>query len=124
DLDPQPGQAIIPRNYGRGPGFFSVNMRLSKTIGFGELASAGAGGAGGGGGETFGGESTEHRYNLTLSMSVQNLFNHPSLGTPVGNLNSPFFGQSVSGGGRFGFGGGGGQNGGARRVDLQLRFSF
>jgi uncharacterized membrane protein YgcG len=149
DLAPQPGQAIIPRNYGRGPGFFSVNMRLSKTVGFGELAAAGAGGGrggggggrggrggggrggggarggGGGGGETFGGESTEHRYNLTLSMSVQNLFNHPSLGTPVGNLNSPFFGQSVSGGGRFGFGGGGGgQNGGARRVDLQLRFSF
>jgi hypothetical protein len=73
-----------------------------------------------------GGESTEHRYNLTLSASVQNLFNHPSLGTPVGNLNSPFFGQSVGGGGRFGFGGGGGggQTGGSRRVDLQLRFSF
>ncbi|MFL6333572.1 MAG: carboxypeptidase regulatory-like domain-containing protein, partial [Pyrinomonadaceae bacterium] len=49
DLDPQPGQAIIPRNYGRGPGFFSVNMRLSKTIGFGEVAAASAGGAGGGG---------------------------------------------------------------------------
>lgn len=151
DLDPQPGQTIIPRNYGRGPGFYSVNMRLSKTIGFGEVASAGAGqgggrrggggggrggrggggrggggrGGGGGGGETLGGgESTEHRYNLTLSMSVQNLFNHASLGTPVGNLNSPFFGQAVNGGGRFGFGGGGGQNGGARRVDLQLRFSF
>ena len=57
---------------------------------------------------------------------MQNLFNHPSLGTPVGNLNSPFFGQSINGGGRFGFGGGGGggQNAGARRVNLQLRFSF
>jgi hypothetical protein len=155
DLDPQPGQTIIPRNYGRGPGFFSVNMRMSKTFGFGEVASANAGGAGGaggrrggggggrggggrggggrggggrggGGGESMGGgESTEHRYNLTLSVNVQNLFNHPSLGTPTGNLNSPFFGQSVGGGGRFGFGGGGGgQNGGSRRVDLQLRFSF
>jgi uncharacterized membrane protein YgcG len=148
DTEPQPGQTIIPRNYGRGPSFFSVNMRMSKTFGFGEVASAnaGAGGGGGGGrrggggrggggrggggrgggggGETFGGEGTEHRYNLTLSVSVQNLFNHPSLGTPAGNLNSPFFGQSVGGGGRFGFGGGGGQNGGARRVDLQLRFSF
>jgi hypothetical protein len=151
DLDPQPGFAVIPRNYGRGPGFFSVNMRVSKTVGFGESAAAGAGqgggrrgggrgggrggrggggrgggGRGGGGGESFGGgEGTEHRYNLTLSVNVQNLFNHPSLGTPVGNLNSPFFGQSVGGGGRFGFGGGGGgQNGGARRVDLQLRFGF
>ena len=149
DLDPQPGSAIIPRNYGRGPTFFSVNMRMSKTFGFGESAAAGAGqGAGGGGrrggggrggrggggrggggrgggGESLGGgESTEHRYNLTLSLNVQNLLNHPSLGQPVGNLNSPFFGQAVNGGGRFGFGGGGGQNGGARRVDLQLRFSF
>ncbi|HEX8189765.1 MAG TPA: hypothetical protein VF586_15525, partial [Pyrinomonadaceae bacterium] len=149
DLDPQTGSAVIPRNYGRAPGFFSVNMRLSKTVGFGEPAAAGAGqgggrrggggggrggrggggrgggGRGGGGGESLGGgESTEHRYNLTLSLNVQNLFNHPSLGTPVGNLNSPFFGQAVNGGGRFGFGGGGGQNGGARRVDLQLRFGF
>ena len=155
DLDPQPGSTVIPRNYGRGPGFFSVNMRLSKTFGFGEVAAAaaGAGGGrggrggggggggrggrggggggrggrgGGGGGESFGGGGeAEHRYNLTLSVNVQNLFNHPSLGNPVGNLNSPVFGQVVGGGGRFGFGGGGGgQNAGARRVDLQLRFSF
>ncbi|MDQ3918439.1 MAG: carboxypeptidase regulatory-like domain-containing protein, partial [Acidobacteriota bacterium] len=26
DLDPRPGQQIIPRNYGTGPAFFSVNM--------------------------------------------------------------------------------------------------
>jgi hypothetical protein len=56
---------------------------------------------------------------------VLNLFNHPSLGSPVGNLNSPFFGQSVNSGGRFGAGGGGGGAGaGSRRIDLQLRFSF
>ncbi|HEX6184372.1 MAG TPA: carboxypeptidase regulatory-like domain-containing protein [Pyrinomonadaceae bacterium] len=161
DLDPLPGSAVIPRNYGRGPGFYSVNMRVSKTIGFGEVAAPrpGAGGAagggrrggggggggrrggggggrggggrgggrgGGGGGESFGGgDGPEYRYNLTLSVNVQNLFNHPSLGTPVGNLNSPFFGQAVGSGGRFGAGGGGGgQGGGARRIDLQLRFSF
>ncbi|HEX8685956.1 MAG TPA: hypothetical protein VF654_05620, partial [Pyrinomonadaceae bacterium] len=139
DLDPQPGQTIIPRNYGRGPAFFSFNLRMSKTVGFGELTARGAGGArggggrrgggggggrgggrggggrggGGGGGESFGGgESAEHRYNLTFSVNVQNLFNHPSLGTPVGNLNSPFFGQSVGSGGRFGAGGGGGGQGG------------
>lgn len=156
DLDPQPGFVIIPRNYGRGPAFYSVNLRTSKTFGFGEVpasraAAGGAGGGrrgggggggggrrggggggrgggrggfGGGGGE--GGESSESRYNLTLSLNVQNLFNNPSLGTPTGNLNSPFFGQSNGGNGRFGFGGGGGggQNAGARRIDLQLRFSF
>jgi hypothetical protein len=160
DLDPQPGSVTIPRNYGRGPSFYSVNMRVSKTFGFSEVASNRAGGAaaggrrgggggggggrrgggggggrggrggfgggGGGGGESFGGgEGPEYRYNLTLSLNVQNVFNHPSLGVPVGNLNSPFFGQAVGSGGRFGAGGGGGgQGGGARRVDLQLRFSF
>src|ERR1043166_5470323 len=34
DLDPLPGQTIIPRNFGTGPAFLSVNMRLSKTVGF------------------------------------------------------------------------------------------
>lgn len=54
DPNPIPGQAIIPRNYGAGPGQFTVNLRLSKTIGFGErpgAAMAGAGGAGGRRGE-------------------------------------------------------------------------
>ncbi|MDQ3806379.1 MAG: hypothetical protein M3416_21430, partial [Acidobacteriota bacterium] len=52
DLDPLPGQTIIPRNYGTGPAFFGVNLRASKTFGFGEVAEARAGGGGrrGGGG--------------------------------------------------------------------------
>jgi hypothetical protein len=55
---------------------------------------------------------------------VQNLFNHSNLGTPVGNLSSPLFGESVTTAGRFGAGGGGGQTSGNRRVELQLRFAF
>src|SRR5205085_836438 len=51
DLDPLPGQTIIPRNYGTGPAFFSVNMRLSRTFDFGGApADARASAAGGGGG--------------------------------------------------------------------------
>ncbi len=32
--------AIIPRNYGRGPSFFNVNLRLDKTFGFGGSKAA------------------------------------------------------------------------------------
>ncbi len=53
---PIPGQTVISRNYGNGPGFFSVNLRLSRTWGFGPERGGGVtpqnGGdmAGGGGG--------------------------------------------------------------------------
>ena len=33
--NPQPGDQIIPRNFGQSPGFFSVNLSVSKTFGFG-----------------------------------------------------------------------------------------
>lgn len=41
NLNPLPGETIIPRNFGNGPDSFNVNLRLSKTWGFGE-ASRGA----------------------------------------------------------------------------------
>jgi hypothetical protein len=56
NLNPGPGATIIPRNYGRGPGSFSANMRLSKTWGFGETVTrASRQGGGGGGGRSGGG---------------------------------------------------------------------
>lgn len=35
NLTPLPGETIIPRNYGDGPGLFNVNLRVSRTWGFG-----------------------------------------------------------------------------------------
>ena len=67
---------------------------------------------------------------MTVSVNVQNLFNHTNLAPPIGNLSSPFFGRSVATAGNFGGGFGGGQGGGGnpaagnRRVELSLRFSF
>ncbi|HYN86639.1 MAG TPA: carboxypeptidase regulatory-like domain-containing protein [Pyrinomonadaceae bacterium] len=148
DVTPSPGQQIIPRNFGTGPSFFNLNLRASKTIGFGDVVEGGGGGGGGrggggrrgggggggrrggggrggrGGGE--GGEAVNRRYGLTFSVNVQNLLNSTNEGTPVGNLSSPLFGQSVTTAGRFGRGGGGGggDTAGNRRVELQLRFSF
>ena len=37
NLTPAPGEALIPRNFGEGPGYFSVNMRISKTWNFGDM---------------------------------------------------------------------------------------
>jgi hypothetical protein len=42
NLRPAPGEALIPRNFGEGPAFLSVNMRISKTWNFGDLHSASA----------------------------------------------------------------------------------
>ncbi|HLJ86464.1 MAG TPA: carboxypeptidase regulatory-like domain-containing protein [Candidatus Angelobacter sp.] len=61
DTQPQPGQAIIPAYFGTGPSQFTLNMRLSKTFGFGKKPETadnsanqgnqgGRGGQGGGGG--------------------------------------------------------------------------
>ncbi len=48
DLDPAWNQARIPYNYGNGPGQFSMNMRVSKSIGIGPKVVAGTGNQGGG----------------------------------------------------------------------------
>ncbi|HEX8339164.1 MAG TPA: hypothetical protein VF621_20755, partial [Pyrinomonadaceae bacterium] len=40
DINPKAGQAIVPRNYAEGPGFFSVNMRIGRTFAFGDLPGA------------------------------------------------------------------------------------
>jgi hypothetical protein len=157
------GEPTIPRNYGNGPGSFTVNMRISRSFQFGLInktsvapakapgataAAPPAGGAkqpagtsgpmaaGGGAGAKVaavspggpapqGGPSGEKRYNLTVSINFQNLLNNVNLGTPVGNLLSPSFGESVNLSGSFGgFGGGGSSGAGNRRIYAQVRLNF
>ncbi|HYH85170.1 MAG TPA: hypothetical protein VEX60_06780, partial [Pyrinomonadaceae bacterium] len=119
DTDPLPGQAVIPRNYGEGPRYFVVNINLSRTFVFGKAAQkaqgqgAGQSGAGGDG-----------RYKLTLGARVINLFNRVNFDLPVGNLGSPFFGQSVAVTGGFGAARQGHPAAGNRRVETQIRFEF
>ena len=85
----------------------------------------GRGGRGGGPGGMFGDSSTSKRYNLTLSLSSHNLFNHENFANPIGNLSSPLFGQSNSLGGGFGGGRGeGGSGAGNRRIEMRLMLSF
>ncbi|MBO0910367.1 MAG: carboxypeptidase regulatory-like domain-containing protein [Acidobacteria bacterium] len=130
----------VPTNYCTGPANATVNLRLSKTIGFGPETKdrssggggrgMGGGGRGGGlgprglsgaGGNPFGmgGGGTNRRYSLTFSIFARNLLNTLNPGPPPGNLSAPNFGvTSMIGGGPFG------SETANRRVDLQVRFSF
>jgi hypothetical protein len=148
NLNPAPGDKLIPVNYGDGPSEFSVNLRVSRTWGWGERNGGGGGGGGGfqgppgggfpggGGGNRgggggfqggfagFGGGNTSKRYNLTLNVQARNAFNHVNLAAPSGNLTSTFFGQSTAlGGGGNNFNGGNGAAGN-RKIEIQLRFQF
>jgi len=143
NINPQPGETIIPRNFGRGPAQFNLNLRVARTWGFGkakETSTSGAPGGpggpgmgggprggggggyrgGGGPGGMFGGADSGKRYNLTLMASARNILNYVNLASPEGNLSSPYFGQSLALAGGFG----GGNSVYNRRIDLQLRFSF
>ncbi len=128
DPNPSPGEPIVPRNFGRGPGQFSVNMRLGKTFGFGPERQSSAGGPGpmGGGHNSgfhsiFGDTPTSKRYNLTVSISARNLLNYVNEGPIIGQITSPLFGQAnqVAGGyGAFA------ETANNRRLELQMRFLF
>jgi Carboxypeptidase regulatory-like domain/TonB dependent receptor len=42
NISPLPGETIIPRNFGHAPGAFTVNLRVSRTFGFGGEANKSA----------------------------------------------------------------------------------
>jgi hypothetical protein len=48
DLNPAPGEALIPRNYGMGPNFFSVNIGISRSFTFGNVHAPAAAATGAG----------------------------------------------------------------------------
>ena len=67
---------------------------------------------------------SEYRYSLNVSLSFQNVLNKVNLSTPVGNLSSPNFGQSLGLNNFGGFGGGGSSGAGNRRIYAQVRLNF
>ncbi len=88
--------------------------------GFGGRGMAGGGARGGG---IFGpGNTGAKRYNLTFSAYARDILNNVNLGSPVGVIGSPLFGQSNSLGGVFG--GGTSSQAANRRIDFQVVFSF
>jgi hypothetical protein len=119
DPSPAPGDQIVSRNYGRGPGQILVNLRIGKTFAFGPERG---GGSGANGGRT-GTSSADRRYNLNAALSVRNLLNHTNPGPIIGNIASPLFGQANQMAGGQG-GGGFSENANNRRLEMQLRFTF
>ncbi len=146
DAVPTAGEKITPIYYATGPSHVTLNLRLSKSFGFGPKLKAGSttqrnqdgggpGGGGGGrsggggprgplfggggGGPSMGGAGSDRKYSLTLSASARNVFNKVNLGNPGGVLGSPFFDKFNSlQGGPFSTGVA------VRRIDLQASFSF
>jgi hypothetical protein len=138
DCRPPAGQTEIPIYCGQSPARFALNLRLSKTFGFGKKAQSNAAGGGQMGGGTFGrgpgggggrgnrgggvfggGDSSGQRYSLTLAVSARNIFNDVNVGSPVGVITSPIFGQAIS----LPFGPGSGLYS-SRRIELQATFAF
>lgn len=142
DPNPLPGQAIIPRNLGQGPTFFSVNVNASKTFKFGpaitpKIAPAATSGnaatvsaatatqAAAGSQKPAPKPVVQRPYSLVFSVYISNALNHTNASTPVGNMTSPFFLKSTSTSGFFFFGpGGGGGASGNRQITLRIRLGF
>lgn len=114
NIAPGPDDIPIRPNTETGPNHFMLNMRLSRTFGFGREAGEKHGGEGSapeteggrthglggrglssGGGTSLGGATNRH-YALTLSVLTLNALNNVNLDTPVNVLGSPLFGQSIA----------------------------
>jgi hypothetical protein len=149
DLNPSGDAARIPYNFVTGPGQFSTNLRVSKSIGIGPRTERSAGGGfngpppGGGGGRGPGGggppggglgpaglsssggrppmldQQVSRRYSLNFTAQGRNIFNNVNLAAPVGVLESPLFGKSNALAG--GFFSSPSSN---RSIDLQVSFNF
>jgi hypothetical protein len=134
DPNPVPGEMIVPRNFGRGPGLILANLRVAKTFAFGPAGDTAAPATGGRrpttgpfgtGGGTGGSSSTGHRYVLSVSMAIRNIVNHDNPGPIIGNITSPLFGRANQPYGAGSLGGTGfSESADNRRLELQVRLRF
>jgi hypothetical protein len=132
DPNPVPGQTIIPRNFGNGPHFASVNIGMEKVFKFGRAIPPKTTPASPGGNVVNAtGEQKpppkqpiQRPYSFGLSVYISNILNHTNKGNPVGNMASPYFLQSTGTNTNFSFGPGGGGNGGNRLMTVRLRLGF
>ncbi len=117
DPNPIPGETLLSRNFGRGPGQMSVNLRIAKFFTFGTERKAAQHGSG-----IFSAPAERH-YTLSVSLAIRNLLNHTNPGPIIGNITSPLFGQAnqMAGGVN---GEGFSENADNRRLEMQMRLAF
>jgi hypothetical protein len=89
DTQPIAGQKIIPRNYATGPGYAVLFASASKTVGIGPRKML----PGSAGTPTM---KADPPCALRFGVESENVLNHVNRGLPVGVLNSPLFGKSIS----------------------------
>ncbi len=130
DPNPSPGQEIIPRNYGRAPGFASVSLNIGRQFKFGPAIEPKTPPPGAPRTTDAGAPQAppkpapiQRPYTLWFSVSINNIFNRTNFSPPVGNMTSPYFLKSPSGSSTFFFGPGGGASGN-RVISLRVRVSF
>ena len=108
DPNPTPDEKTLGRNYGRGPGTMSVNLRVTKVISFGTKRSA---------------TDEKPPYTLSFAMASKNILNHTNPGPIIGNITSPLFGHANQAAGGQG-GGGFSEAANNRTLEFQTRFTF
>jgi hypothetical protein len=127
DLNPQPGETIVPRDYLTGAGLVSLNLRLARTFGFGsKTGSTGISPTARlGDGSLLAAldGSGDSRVTLTFSVIAVNIINHTNQGGYVGQILSPLFGESTMLNGGFG-GGVLSTPANNRRLEFQTRVAF
>lgn len=121
DANPQPGEPIIPFNYGDSPNFYFLLVHLERgfQIGPRPVPPSPTPGVPAAKGPV---PRADRPYTLTLGVEANNVLNHVNPGQPVGVLTSPLFGQSISLNSPFSLGGL--STSSNRTVTLHCSFSF
>ena len=117
-----PGDVMIPRNYAEGPGSTTVNLRVSKTWGFGSEGSASARNGRGRGNTDAGQQGNDGQRNST--MMGGGMAGGARGGGGGGGERGGGGGGGGRGGGGFGGGGGGGFGGGGGNPGSRYNLTF
>jgi hypothetical protein len=112
NLQPALGEPLIPRNFGKSPGYFNVNLSISKTWNFGKIHSA---------------KSAANSSQKAGAPTAQAGTAKPAPGGPSAGGGAPAkvagAGAGIPGLGPGGLGGGGGSKE-AKRYSMQFSLSF